>query len=213
VLRLAASGSERAPASAHDPRGIDQTSSQSRPRRVVAIVKADVRRPDTGRAQRHVGSRPQPIGPDERNGNGAATPRRRGRVSRAVRKQSPAALIAAAGSWPLCSGEQHSARAGRRSRCSPRALVWHRRGSAIASGRGLLEGCKHARSRAAARVAKRSSRRHGSSRSRISSIPIISRTTATSAASTRLQKPVTGAGTPRPAAAFSVVLAARSDPS
>ena len=46
-------GCEQATAPTHDPRGIDQSSGQSRPRRVVAIVKADVRRPDSGRAQRH----------------------------------------------------------------------------------------------------------------------------------------------------------------
>ena len=41
----------------HATRGdIDQRSSQIRPRRVVAIVKADVDRPDTARAQRHESS-------------------------------------------------------------------------------------------------------------------------------------------------------------
>ena len=42
---------------------------------------------DPGRVLCHVGSCPQPTGPDERNGNGAATRRRSGRVTRAVRFQ------------------------------------------------------------------------------------------------------------------------------
>jgi len=50
MLRLAAGRCEQATAPAHDARRIDQ----SRPRRAVAIGKADVRRPGTGRAQRHV---------------------------------------------------------------------------------------------------------------------------------------------------------------
>ena len=58
-------------------------------------------------------------------------------VTPSVREQSPAALIAAAGSWPLCSREQHSARAGRRSRLSPGAGAKSSPSSTTASTRSL----------------------------------------------------------------------------
>ena len=93
LLRPAAGRCEQVPAPPHDPRGIDQSSSQSRPRRVVAVVKADVDRPGTGRAQRHACDHGAPAGATitfgSRGVNAARSQRRgsarRGRWGRLVR--------------------------------------------------------------------------------------------------------------------------------
>ena len=61
MVTLAPGRREQAMAPTRDSRGIDQSSSQSRPRRVVAIVKVDVHRAET---------------PDERKGtHSAVSPR------------------------------------------------------------------------------------------------------------------------------------------
>ena len=51
----------------------------------------------------HVGSRPQLTGPDERNGSGAATRRRRGRVTRAVRHRQRVSVTWTSEPWLLPS--------------------------------------------------------------------------------------------------------------
>ena len=65
LLRLAAGGCESARRRPTTLEGYRPAASHSRPRRVVAIVKADVRRPDTGRVVRHALSRRAPERADD----------------------------------------------------------------------------------------------------------------------------------------------------
>ena len=131
-------GCEQATATTHDPRGLDQQ--QSEPAAlVVATVKADVRRPDTGRVQRHAYDHVPPASATivfgSRGANGTLWRRRRGRRERAGVARGKA--IADVGNPQQVSGVPKDSRApdGPAAKAiSPRAMDARRRGLPCAGG-------------------------------------------------------------------------------